>query len=45
MTKESHNCIIYLHGSSSCRLEALELVKYVIPKNLSLLTLDFSGFG
>ena len=34
-----------MHGNSSCRLEALENVQYMLPQNISLLCFDFAGCG
>lgn len=34
-----------MHGNSSCRLEALELIQYLLPQNITLLCFDFSGCG
>lgn len=38
-------CVIFLHGNSSCRLEALPLVPLLAPLWISLLCFDFSGCG
>ena len=38
-------CVIYLHGNSSCRLEALECVPYILPSNMTLMCFDFPGCG
>lgn len=38
-------CCIYMHGNSSCRLEALECIQYLLPLNISLLCFDFAGCG
>lgn len=38
-------CVIYMHGNSSCRVEALESVHYLLPQNISLLCFDFAGCG
>lgn len=34
-----------MHGNSSCRVEALESVHYLLPQNISLLCFDFAGCG
>jgi pimeloyl-ACP methyl ester carboxylesterase len=34
-----------MHGNSSCRLEALESVHYLLPQNISLMCFDFAGCG
>jgi pimeloyl-ACP methyl ester carboxylesterase len=38
-------CIVVLHGNSSCRLGALEIVGHAIPAGFSVFALDFSGSG
>lgn len=38
-------CIIVLHGNSSCRLGALELVMYALPAGFTVFALDFCGSG
>lgn len=38
-------CIVYLHGNSSCRLEAVELVPFVLQANITLFCFDFPGCG
>lgn len=38
-------CVIYLHGNSSCRLEALDAVQYLLPSNITLFCFDFAGCG
>lgn len=38
-------CVIYMHGNSSCRLEALELVDYFLSANITLFCFDFPGCG
>jgi len=38
-------CVIYMHGNSSSRLEALEAVSYLLPSNISLFCFDFAGCG
>ena len=38
-------CVIYMHGNSSCRLEALELVEYFLSANITLFCFDFPGCG
>jgi cephalosporin-C deacetylase-like acetyl esterase len=38
-------CVIYLHGNSSSRLEALEAVPYLLPSNITLFCFDFGGCG
>ncbi len=34
-----------MHGNSSCRLEALEIVPLMLPSNITLFCFDFSGCG
>lgn len=45
--REAHEypCVIYLHGHSSNRMEAHKLVKYFIPKGITVFCFDFSGSG
>lgn len=38
-------CVIYMHGNSSSRLEALETVPYFLPANITLFCFDFAGCG
>jgi pimeloyl-ACP methyl ester carboxylesterase len=38
-------CVIYMHGNSSSRLEALESVPYLLPSNITLMCFDFAGCG
>ena len=38
-------CVIYMHGNSSCRLEALENVQYLLTQNITLFCFDFAGCG
>jgi len=38
-------CIIFLHGNSSCRLEAMSLLPLLMPLGVSLFCFDFSGCG
>ena len=38
-------CVIYLHGNSSSRIEALDLVQFVLPANMTLFCFDFAGCG
>lgn len=34
-----------MHGNSSCRVEAVESVHYLLPQNITLLCFDFAGCG
>ena len=38
-------CVIYLHGNSSSRLEALGQIKHLLPLNITVFSFDFSGCG
>ena len=38
-------CLIYLHGNSSGRPEALPIVDLMIPLGVSVFTFDFVGCG
>lgn len=44
-TREALPCVIFLHGNSSCRLEAFPLVSLLLPLKISLFCFDFSGCG
>lgn len=49
--KESHReweempCVIYMHGNSSARIEALEAVTVLLPANMTVFCFDFAGCG
>ncbi|WOK95258.1 hypothetical protein Cni_G03965 [Canna indica] len=38
-------CVIYCHGNSGCRADANEAAVILLPSNITLFTLDFSGSG
>jgi hypothetical protein len=38
-------CVIYLHGNSSSRLEALNCLPVLLPLGISLFCFDFAGCG
>jgi len=38
-------CVVYMHGNSSCRLESLDCINYLLPLNITLFCFDFSGCG
>jgi len=38
-------CVVYLHGNSGCRRDALGVAHVVLPLGLSLCAFDFSGSG
>ena len=38
-------CVIYLHGNSSSRVEAVAEIKILLPMNITLFAIDFSGCG
>ncbi|KAI4371601.1 hypothetical protein MLD38_009930 [Melastoma candidum] len=38
-------CVIYCHGNSGCRADANEAVIILLPSNITVFTLDFSGSG
>ena len=42
---KSDKCIIYLHGNSSSRLEGLNIIEHVLPKNINVFLFDFPGCG
>ncbi|CAI5700605.1 hypothetical protein KXD40_003641 [Peronospora effusa] len=43
--QDKRPCIVVLHGNSSCRLGALEIVMYALPAGFTVFALDFSGSG
>lgn len=45
MIDKLHPCVIYLHGNSSARIEAIALVEYLLPYGISLCSFDFSACG
>ncbi|CAN6450504.1 unnamed protein product [Victoria cruziana] len=38
-------CVIYCHGNSGCRADANDAAALLLPSNITLFTLDFSGSG
>lgn len=38
-------CVVYLHGNCSSRVEACEAVPLLLPKGMTLLSLDLAGSG
>ena len=38
-------CVVYLHGNSSCRAEAIEYVETVLSLGVTLMAIDFAGCG
>jgi len=38
-------CVIYLHGNSSSRCEAVSEIKYLLPLNITVFAFDFAGCG
>eukprot|EP00249_Psilotum_nudum_P017973 c26580_g1_i1 orf=367-2007(-) len=38
-------CVIYCHGNSGCRADAREAAIILLPSNITVFTLDFSGSG
>ncbi|KAK4379914.1 hypothetical protein RND71_001776 [Anisodus tanguticus] len=38
-------CVIYCHGNSGCRADASEAAIILLPLNITVFTLDFSGSG
>ncbi|KAK6917908.1 Serine aminopeptidase, S33 [Dillenia turbinata] len=38
-------CVIYCHGNSGCRADANEAALVLLPSNITVFTLDFSGSG
>ncbi|KAI8009358.1 Galactokinase [Camellia lanceoleosa] len=38
-------CVVYCHGNSGCRVDANEAAVILLPSNITVFTLDFSGSG
>lgn len=38
-------CVVYCHGNSGCRADANEAAVILLPSNITLFTLDFTGSG
>eukprot|EP00899_Mesostigma_viride_P020363 jgi/Mesvir1/28328/Mv18078-RA.2 len=38
-------CVVYCHGNSGCRADANEIVHVLLPSNITVFCLDFSGSG
>ena len=38
-------CVVYMHGNSSCRVEAIEYVETILSIGATILAFDFSGCG
>ncbi|KAG4402170.1 hypothetical protein GLYMA_02G139950v4 [Glycine max] len=38
-------CVIYCHGNNRCRADANEAAVILLPSNITVFTLDFSGSG
>lgn len=38
-------CVIYLHGNSSSRAEAVQEIKILLPMGITLFAFDFAGCG
>ncbi|KAF3632981.1 putative glutamine synthetase, chloroplastic-like isoform X1 [Capsicum annuum] len=38
-------CVVYCHGNSGCRADASEAAIILLPLNITVFTLDFSGSG
>ena len=39
------DCVVYCHGNSGSRLDALECVEKLLPIGLSVFSFDFAGCG
>ncbi|XP_074276594.1 uncharacterized protein LOC141600295 isoform X2 [Silene latifolia] len=44
-TDSAFPCVIYCHGNSGCRADANEAAVVLLPANITVFTLDFSGSG
>lgn len=38
-------CLVYMHGCGACRLEAIQVVRMLLPMGVSVLCFDSSGSG
>mmetsp|Transcript_113615 Transcript_113615/g.321718 ORF Transcript_113615/g.321718 Transcript_113615/m.321718 type:complete len:333 (-) Transcript_113615:112-1110(-) len=38
-------CVVYIHGYSSCRLEASDVVSLLLPRGITVFCLDLAGSG
>lgn len=38
-------CVVYLHGNCSSRLESLEVMQVLLPKDITVFAVDFAGSG
>ena len=38
-------CVVFLHGNTSSRLEALPFLRFLLPSNICVFCFDFSGSG
>lgn len=38
-------CVVYCHGNSGCRADANEVAAILLPSNITVFVLDFSGSG
>lgn len=36
-------CVVYMHGNCSSRLESLNCLEVLLPQNITLFSLDFTG--
>jgi hypothetical protein len=45
LNPNKYPCIIYCHGNSGSRLDALEYLEYFIPLGIGLFCFDFTGSG
>lgn len=43
--REMMPCVIYLHGNCGCRLDAVDCLSVLVPLDVTLVSLDFSGSG
>lgn len=44
-TGQPRPCVVYMHGNSSCRLEAMEHLPMLIDMGVTLFAFDFAGCG
>lgn len=42
---DRHPCVVFCHGSSSCRVDAFQIMPFLFEHNLSVFCFDFAGSG
>lgn len=44
-SQKRHPCVVYMHGNSSCRIEAMEHLEMIVEMGVTLFAFDFAGCG